>query len=76
MIYDGYDIKYLLLKKKGYSLTDIGQQLNVSVENVHQVIFGKTVSKRVINHIEKLLGMAPGTLEISREKRDALVKVA
>jgi len=76
MVYDGYDIRYLLLKKKGYSLTDIARQLGVTVENVHQVIFGKTVSKRVINHIEKLLGMAPNTLEISREKRDAIVKVA
>ena len=75
MIYDGYDIQYYL-KKKGFNLTDVARQLNVAPQNVYQVIYGKNVSKRVINHIEKLLGFIPGTLEISREKRDKLIKVA
>jgi len=75
MIYDGNDIQYLL-KKKGLSLTDVARQLNVTTPAIFLVIRGFKTSQRVVHHIEKLLGMAPNTLEISREKRDAIVKVA
>ena len=75
MVYDGHDIHYFL-KKKGYSLTDVAHQLGVSPQNIYQIIHGICVSKRVTEHIEELLGFAPGILEISREKRDELIKVA
>jgi len=74
MVVDGYDVQYLL-KKKGFSLTDVARQLSVTTPSVYQAVYGIHRSQRVINHIEKLLGMAPNTLEISREKRDAIVKV-
>ena len=75
MLFDGNDVQYLL-KKKGLSLTDVARQLNVSKQNIHQVIFGKFRSQNVINHIENLLDIEPGTLEISERKREELVKVA
>jgi len=75
MLYDGADVKYLL-EKKGYRLTDVAKQLDITPQAVFLVVRGFMTSQRVIRHIEKLLGMAPNTLEISREKRDAIVKVA
>ena len=75
MIYDGADVKYLL-EKKGYRLTDVARQLDITPQAVFYVVRGYMTSKRVKRHIEKLLGMAPGKLVISREKRNAIVKVA
>jgi len=75
MIYDGSDIKYLL-EKKGFNLSDVARQLNVTPQNVFSVIYGLCTSQRVVRHIETLLCLTPGTLHISKEKRDALVKVA
>ena len=75
MPYDGSDIKYLL-EKRGYSLSDIAEQLGGSPQNVCNVIWGRCTSKPVLRHIEKLLNMAPGSLEISTEKTDAVIKVA
>lgn len=75
MIYDGADVKYLL-EKKGFSFSDVARQLDVTPQTVYHVARGIIKSKRVVQHIEKLLDMAPGSLEISREKRNDLVKVA
>ena len=75
MVYDGNDIQYLL-KKKNLSLTDVARELGVSTPAIFYVIRGFKKSKRIIQHIEKRLGMYPGSLEISREKREALIKVA
>lgn len=75
MVYDGSDVKYLL-EKKGYNFTDVARELGITPQVVYLVARGIKRSQRVTSHIEKLLGMAPGTLEISREKRDALIKVA
>lgn len=75
MIYDGADIKYLL-EKKGYRYTDVARELGITPQVVFLVARGIKRSQRVTRHIEQLLGIAPGTLEITSEKRDALVKVA
>ena len=75
MVCDGADIKYLL-EKKGYSFSDVARQLHVTPQTVFHVARGIKRSQRVLHYIEMLLGMKPGTLKISREKRDALVKVA
>jgi predicted transcriptional regulator len=63
--YDGSDIKYLL-DKKGYSLTDVAKELGVTPTCVHHVIWGNTVSARVVEHIERLLEWKPGKLKIAR----------
>jgi len=75
MVLDGTDIQFLL-RKKGYRYKDVAKHLNVSVQNINQVIYGKTNSYRVVRYIEKLLGFPPESLEITSEKRDELVKVA
>ena len=75
MVYGGAEIKYLL-EKKGYNFSDVARELGITPQVVHLVARGIAKSQRVTRHIEKLLGMAPGKLEISREKRDAIVKVA
>ena len=75
MICDGSDLKYLL-EKKGFSLSDVAKQLEVTPQTIFHVVMGLKSSQRVVRHIEKLLGLAPGTLEITREKRDAIVKFA
>jgi len=72
---DGIKIKYLL-ERKGYSLTDVAQELGGSPQNVCNVIWGRCTSRPVLQKIETLLGMRPGSLEISREKTDSLIKVA
>ena len=58
MIYDGTDVKYLL-EKRGYSFTDVARQLDVTPQTVYHVARGIFKSKRVVLHIEKLLGLAP-----------------
>ena len=75
MVCDGADIKYLL-EKKGLSFSDVAHQLDITPQAVYHAARGIYKSQRVTRHIEKLLGMAPGKLEISREKLDALIKVA
>jgi len=75
MIFDGTDLKYIL-EKHGFSLSDVAKQLKVTPQTVFLVVRGYRTSRRVITHIEKLLDMKPGTLVISRERRDELVKVA
>jgi len=73
--YDGNDIRYLL-RKKNLSYTDIARNLGITPQAVFMVANGVIKSDRVIRYFEKLLGMRNGTLEISREPRDALIKVA
>ncbi len=63
--YDGSDIKYLL-EKKGYSLSDVGRELEVTPQAVWQVIWGLDASQRIVAHIERLLGWKPGRLRIAR----------
>ena len=75
MICDGNDLQYLL-KKKGFSLSDVARQIEVTPQIIFHVVNGIKKSQRVIQYIEKLLGLKKGSLEISRDKRDALVKVA
>jgi len=72
---DGEDVKYLL-RKKGYTFIDVARQLGYSCNHVRCVAFGLRPSPRVVEHIETLLGMQPGELEITRERRDELVQVA
>ena len=75
MVVDGTDLKYLL-EKKGYSLTDIARQLDITPQTVFRVVRGLQASRRVKSHIESLLGIAPGELEIMKNGRDELVEVA
>ena len=72
---DGVRIKYLL-ERKGYSQTDVARELGSSIPNVCNVIWGRCTSRHVIQKIEQLLDMEPGTLEITREKTDPMIKVA
>jgi len=72
---NGIRIKYLL-ELKGYSLTDVAQELGGSPQNVCNVIWGRSISRPVQQKIETLLGMEPGSLEISRERKGSLVRVA
>ena len=74
MVYDGNDIRYLL-RKKNLSYTDIARNLGITPQAVFMVANGVIKSDRVIRYFEKLLGMRNGTLEISREPLDALIKV-
>ena len=75
MLLDGYDVQYLLLKKN-ITFTDIARELDVTPQNIFMVVKGGRKSQRVLRHIEKLLGIAPETLEITNEKREALFEVA
>lgn len=74
-IFDGSDIKYLL-EKRGYSLSDVGCHLGVTPQAVHQVIWGLDASQRIVSHIERLLGMKPGTIAITKSKRTPILKAA
>jgi hypothetical protein len=64
-VYTGTDIKYLL-EKKGYTLTAVAHEIGVSLQCVHLVVWGQSTSRRVVNHIERLLGFEPGTIKIHR----------
>jgi predicted transcriptional regulator len=75
MVLDGADIKYLL-EKKGHTMRDVAEAVGVTPSAVCYTIWGQTQSRRITNRIETLLGMEPGTLEISKEKRDALIGAA
>lgn len=75
MVADGEDLKYLL-RKKGYSMSDVARKLGITPQVVQRVIMGLDKSQRVKTYVETLLGLEPGSLEISREKRDALVGAA
>lgn len=75
MILDGADVRYLL-QKKGFSFTDVARQIGVTPGGVFLVSTGQRKSKRITSYIENLLGIKPGTLEITPLKRDELVKVA
>jgi plasmid maintenance system antidote protein VapI len=63
--HNGSDLKYLL-EKRGYSLTDVARELGVTTQCISLVIWGRKTSRPVIDHIERLLGMKPGTLRICR----------
>lgn len=63
--FDGFEIQYLL-KRRGYTLTAVAGELNVSTACIHHVINGRGVSSRVVEHIERLLGWTPGKLRIAR----------
>ncbi len=72
---DGSDIKYLL-EKKGYSLSDVARDLRVTPQAVQKIIWGDGTSQRVIEYIEKLLGMKAGTLRIIRKRRADILRAA
>ena len=72
---DGTDIQYLL-KKKGFSLTDVARQLGITIPGVVLITRGYCRSQRVRGHIETLLGMKPGELEIVKKNSKVLIKVA
>lgn len=75
---DGSDIKYRLSKKR-IKLKDIGEELGVTTQAVHNIIWGKRTSQRIKSHIERLLDMKPDTLvikEIKKECRSQMEKVA
>lgn len=65
---DGNDIK-CLLGKRGYSLTDVARDLDVTPVAVHWVIWGAIAAQRISAHIERLLDMKPGTLRIKKVKQ-------
>jgi len=72
---DGSDIKYLL-EKKGYSLSDVARDLGLRPQTVHMVVWGQGTSQRVIEYIEKLLGMKAGTLQIKQGRRADILRAA
>ena len=74
MLYDGSDIKYLL-EKKGYSLSDVAIELDVTPQTVYHVIWGIQSSKRVLDHIKNILGIKR-KFEVSRIKKNDSVMVA
>ena len=59
------NLKYLL-KKKGYSLIEIAREVGVSRQCVDRAIRGHGASPKVIPHIEKILGFAPGSIKINK----------
>ena len=67
MICDGVDLKYLL-EKKGYSFSNIARNINVTPQHVFRVVRGYSKSERVIRHIEDILSLVPGELEIISPK--------
>jgi hypothetical protein len=75
MVLDGNDLKYLLAKK-GITLSDIAAECNVNASCVSLVVNNVGRSQRIISHIEKRLGLKPGEIELSKERRSELVKVA
>lgn len=50
------------LLKRGYTLTDVARQLNLSDTTIQMVIDDRGKSRRVASHIEKLLEVPKGTL--------------
>jgi transcriptional regulator with XRE-family HTH domain len=62
---NGSDLKYLL-EKKGYSLSDVARDLDVTPQAVHMVVWGVIASQRIVSYIEKLLDFTPGKLRIAR----------
>lgn len=73
MFYDGSDIKYLL-EKKGYSLSDVAIELDITPQTVHHVIWGIQSSKRVLDHIKNILNIK-NEFKVSRTKKDVNVLV-
>ena len=72
---DGSDIKYLL-EKKGYSLSDVARDLEISPQAVWNYAWGFGSSQKIASHIERLLDMKPGTLRISKGRRPLICKAA
>jgi len=72
---DGHDIK-CLLGKKGHSFTSIGRDLGVTPQAVSQVVWGKDTSQRIMEHIERLLGVKSGTLQMVHRTRTPSRRVA
>ena len=75
MVYNNFDLKYIL-EKKGYSLSDVALKLDVTPQTIFHVIWDMATSQRFVRNLEKLLDITSGSLEISREKRNAIIKVA
>jgi predicted transcriptional regulator len=73
--YDGNDIKYYLAKR-GYKPRDVARELKVSPPMITQAIWGGRPAKRIIAHIEMLLGMKPGTLRIMKRKQASTLRAA
>lgn len=69
-----HNIKYLL-GIRGYSISSIARDLGISRQAVHQVISGQNGSRKISAHIERLLGMKPGTLIVNKEVRKVTQRV-
>ena len=75
MPFDCTDIMYLL-RKKGVNLSVVARNLGVTPQYVYQVVSGSRKSERIIHHIEHLLDMDSGSLEITSNKTAPLIGVA
>jgi len=54
----GMELQYRL-KKAGYTLTRVAEELDVSVSMVSRALTGMIVSKRVMEHIEQIVKDVP-----------------
>lgn len=74
--YDGHDIK-CLLGKKGHTFTTVARTLGVTPQAVSQSVWNRGhSSKRILEYIERLLGVDSGTLTTAQKARKPSRRVA
>ena len=65
-----------ILNKKSYSFSDIVKEFNITNQSFNRIVLCLEALQRVFRHIEKLLSMATYELEIPKNYKRALTKVA